>query len=403
MPSLASFPFFLALNRRELDTDIICLQEFFVQDEGYTTLFSSSLADAYDFYLHPRPSKKDGLGVLLRKGKFRLHGARGATLSRWGSRVGLLMDLETLAGATSEQEGQRIILLSTHLSFPHNRFDENQQHRQVSSLTRMLEAYVKGCPALGGQRDVLQILCGDFNVDLTNPVLAPIHALGFQHVREEGERGDGADFVTHRTHRGDDVAVDHIFYRSFNAARHRRRGATGNTSEEDPRSRGPEGATIAFPLHSSWPSFWARRRSADKREGPLQGGDPGGREKTEGSTHVIGGAGQRTWKDFIPTSSWSRARWNARSRPMYGPASTKSPRRSSASSVVWGAEEAKAGAGVSEASVPSVAVMDVALCPISLDVGTWPREFGEKISDHRPLRASLNVTRFLIDDQDTTA
>lgn len=374
-----------------------------MQDEGYTTLFSSSLADAYDFYLHPRPSKKDGLGVLLKKGKFRVHGARGATLSRWGSRVGLLMDLETLAGATSEQEGQRIILLSTHLSFPHNRFDENQQHRQVSSLTRMLEAYVKGCPALGGQRDVLQILCGDFNVDLTNPVLGPIHALGFQHVREEGGRRDEANFVTHRTHRGDDVAVDHIFYRSFNAARHRWRGATVNSPEEDPRNRGAEGSIMPIPLHSSWPSFWARRRSVDKSEGSLKGADPGEREKTDGSTHLIGGAGQRTWKDFIPTSSWSRGRRNARSRPKYKLASIKPPRRSSASSVVWGAEETRAGAGASEASVPSVAVRDVVLCPASLEVGSWPREFGEKISDHRPLRASLNVTRFLIGEQDTAA
>ena len=52
---------------------------------------------------------------------------------------------------------QSVVLLSTHLSFPHNRFDENQQHRQVSSLTRMLDAYVKGKEQQKGRQSMLQV------------------------------------------------------------------------------------------------------------------------------------------------------------------------------------------------------------------------------------------------------
>ena len=51
--------------RDELDTDIVCLQEFFME-EDYQRVFAASLADRYDFYLHPRPGKKDGLSILLR-------------------------------------------------------------------------------------------------------------------------------------------------------------------------------------------------------------------------------------------------------------------------------------------------------------------------------------------------
>jgi endonuclease/exonuclease/phosphatase family metal-dependent hydrolase len=385
--------------REELDTDIICLQEFFMHDEAYTSLFSSSLADAYDFYLHPRPSKKDGLGVLLKKGKFRVHAVRGATLSRWGSRVGLLMDLEATGDAGEGQtgEGQRVVLLSTHLSFPHNRFDENQQHRQVLSLTRMLEAYVKGREAAGGRQRMLQVLCGDFNVDLAHPVLDPIHALGFRHVLGAGEGkalgGEEAtrQLVTHRTHRGEDVAVDHIFFRPYDSAVARRRVEGGKASA-------PLVATTTSSFSSSFlESLWSGRRVV---RGEAGGG--GREEKKEGEdgqaagapAGVMGGAGQRRWTDFVPASSWGRERGRARATPPSS-SSSSSPSPPSSSSVMWGRERGGAAGGCVDALLPSVEVVDVALCPPSLCTREWPSEFGEKISDHRPLRAALNVTRML--------
>jgi len=381
-----------------------------MHDETYTSLFSSSLADAYDFYLHPRPSKKDGLGVLLKKGKFRVHAVRGATLSRWGSRVGLLMDLEATGGPGEGQEaaageGQRVVLLSTHLSFPHNRFDENQQHRQVLSLTRMLEAYVKGREAAGGRQRMLQVLCGDFNVDLAHPVLDPIHALGFRHVLGAGEGKAGGrkatetasqQLVTHRTHRGEDVAVDHIFFRPYDSAVVRRRAPV-----EGGKASAPLAAAASSFSSSFLESLWSGRRGVG---GEVGGG--AGQEMKEGEVGqaasappppppapagVIGGAGQRRWTDFVPASSWGRERGRARATP---PSSSFSSSSSScppsSSSVVWGRE-----GGCVDALLPSVEVVDVALCPPSLCTREWPSEFGEKISDHRPLRAALNVTRMV--------
>lgn len=374
-----------------------------MHDEAYTSLFSSSLADAYDFYLHQRPSKKDGLGVLLKKGKFRVHAVRGATLSRWGSRVGLLMDLEATggeeAGAEGQAEageGQRVVLLSTHLSFPHNRFDENQQRRQVLSLTRMLEAYVKGREAAGGRQRMLQVLCGDFNVDTEHPVLDPIHALGFRHVLGAGEGKAGAagteqdaarQLVTHRTHRGEDVAVDHIFFRPYDSAVARRRVEGG-------KAGAPLAAAASSFSSSFLESLWSGRRAV---RGEAGGG--GREEKKEGEDGqaaggAMGGAGQRRWTDFVPASSWGRERGRARATPPSS-SSSSSPSPPSSSSVVWGRERGGAAGGCVDALLPSVEVVDVALCPPALCAREWPSEFGEKISDHRPLRAALNVTRML--------
>ena len=400
-------------HREELDTDIICLQEFFMHDEAYTSLFSSSLADAYDFYLHPRPSKKDGLGVLLKKGKFRVHAVRGATLSRWGSRVGLLMDLEASADEENRQKeagkGQRVVLLSTHLSFPHNRFDENQQRRQVLSLTRMLETYVKGQEAVNGRQRMLQVLCGDFNVDLTHPVLDPIHALGFRHVMGAGEGNAagaedvGQQLVTHRTHRGEDVAVDHIFFRCYDSTVARRRvSVVGKGGVEGEKAIMPMITAYSSSFSSSFlQSLWSGRGVVRGDAG--RGGKEEKKKKDENGqaaegvpAGIMGGAGQRQWTEFVPASSWCREKRRERATP-HSSSSFSSPLFPSppSSSVVWGRERGRAAGGCVDALLPAVEVVDVALYPPSLCSREWPSEFGEKISDHRPLRAALNVTRIL--------
>ncbi len=102
---------------------------------------------------------------------------RGTTLSRWGSRVGLLVDLQQQQPPQPQQQtqsppgagaaggggggGPSILLLNSHLSYPHNRYDVNNQKRQVDSLTRMLASYVKGREQLEGRpQRMLQVGCG---------------------------------------------------------------------------------------------------------------------------------------------------------------------------------------------------------------------------------------------------
>lgn len=117
-----------AFIREEVAADIICLQEYYLAEQ-YRRLFETELGGGYDVIVHPRPNKREGCAVLVRKGMFRVQAVKGTTLSRWGSRIGLLVDLQAVipdssstSGGGGGGSGSKILLLNAHLSFPHNRF-----------------------------------------------------------------------------------------------------------------------------------------------------------------------------------------------------------------------------------------------------------------------------------------
>lgn len=62
-------------HRHEVATDIICLQEYFLED-SYRALFEAELGREYEFIVHPRPSKRDGCAVLVRRGMFSVKAVR---------------------------------------------------------------------------------------------------------------------------------------------------------------------------------------------------------------------------------------------------------------------------------------------------------------------------------------
>lgn len=64
-----------ATHRHEVATDIICLQEYFLED-AYRALFEAELGREYEFIVHPRPSKRDGCAVLVRRGMFSVRAVR---------------------------------------------------------------------------------------------------------------------------------------------------------------------------------------------------------------------------------------------------------------------------------------------------------------------------------------
>jgi len=77
-------------------SDIICLQEFWL-DPSYDSIFRSALDKDYDFHTVKRTGgKADGVAVLLRRGKFDVLSKRGLSLSPVGDRVALIMHLRSL-------------------------------------------------------------------------------------------------------------------------------------------------------------------------------------------------------------------------------------------------------------------------------------------------------------------
>lgn len=131
-----------AFIRTEVAADIICLQEYYLEAQ-YRQLFEAEVGVGreYDVIVHPRPNRREGCAVLLRRGMFKVEAVKNMTLSRWGSRVALLVDLKARLSAPEgeeeeeeesgaepprprphQQHSSNILLLNSHLSFPHNRF-----------------------------------------------------------------------------------------------------------------------------------------------------------------------------------------------------------------------------------------------------------------------------------------
>lgn len=184
-------------------SDIICLQEFWL-DPAYESIFRSALADTYDFHTVKRTgSKSDGVAVLLRKGKWDVRSSLGLSLSPIGDRVALVMHLRSrdegaIEGATT---GEDMILVNTHLAFPHSALDRVNQMAQIQMVTDTVEGVVRnaGLPTM-----TPRVVVGDLNVEETDPVCRHLGSSGFRSAFTSLHREKRV--ITHRNHRGEDVS-----------------------------------------------------------------------------------------------------------------------------------------------------------------------------------------------------
>ncbi|CAM9688172.1 unnamed protein product [Chrysoparadoxa australica] len=189
-------------------SDLICLQEFWCQSEEYQSVMRNRLQAKYDFHLLKRPGKKqDGIAVLCRKGRFAVLSSQGARLSDHGDRVALMLHLQEQGG-----KGQELLLANTHLSFPHNAIDRSKQMAQIQRLTQGLEDFATKCSPLP-HPDAPRIIVGDLNVEENDPVCLHLSESGYRNAYRTHYR-DGRRAVSHLTHRGEALMVDHVFYKS---------------------------------------------------------------------------------------------------------------------------------------------------------------------------------------------
>ena len=181
-------------------SDIICLQEFWF-DPAYNEIFRSALGETYDFHTVQRTGgKTDGVAVLLRRGKWDMLSSLGLSLSPVGDRVALIMHLQSRNGASGVAPGEDMILVNTHLAFPHNVMDRANQMSQIKTITKAVEELVRGSglPAM-----TPRVVVGDLNVEGTDPVCRHLGMNGFRSAFASLHREQRV--ITHRTHRGDEV------------------------------------------------------------------------------------------------------------------------------------------------------------------------------------------------------
>ncbi|KAJ1483017.1 Endonuclease/exonuclease/phosphatase [Baffinella frigidus] len=198
-----------------LDSDIVCLQEFWVQNEDFAQVFRTRLEGRYSWHqLERTGGRGDGLVTLL-KHHIQIKDRRDITFKDLGDRVALLLRLRVPGSGEREgeeppptspwAEGQpctrELILVNTHLLFPHQPYFSIIRLRELRKILSFLELYRQQY-----REDMPIVMCGDFNG-------SPKDAT-YQLLRERNftsSCADDTEWVTHVDHSGKMVCCDFVF------------------------------------------------------------------------------------------------------------------------------------------------------------------------------------------------
>jgi|GEM_PF-4268643 len=165
--------------------DVMFLQEVWFHKD-YVKILVAEFTSTYHIYFLQRVHRKeDGLCILLRKSVFPTPVELiGIDFNDFGSRIALLLIWD------------EYVMLNTHLTFPHsNQYDNILRMNQVKKIITILQDF----PNRG------KVLAGDFNGSIYDPAVRVLLDEGGLHPML-----NHADFLTHHSHRGDDMACDLI-------------------------------------------------------------------------------------------------------------------------------------------------------------------------------------------------
>jgi mRNA deadenylase 3'-5' endonuclease subunit Ccr4 len=187
---------------QSLQIHLICLQEFWLDERSFIDLYESQLSSKYSFhYVRRTHNLDDGLAILVDRNHLKVIDQYDLLLHDIGNRVGLLLNLE--------YNGQCLLLINIHLTFPHNSFDRQLRLTQIKRFLQLINEYQI-------KKNLLNkcsiILCGDFNSSSDNDTVYQLLEKQFQssYLVINGKEPK----VTHLTHRNDQLGVDFIFYQS---------------------------------------------------------------------------------------------------------------------------------------------------------------------------------------------
>ena len=213
--------YWLARNHRILDwllnerSSIICLQEFWVGNEELVNLYENRLGDAgyVSFKLGRTNNRGDGLLIAVQREYFNILNYKELHFNDCGDRVAQLLHVE-LAFPFSKWRNseirQEILIVNTHLLFPHDATLSLVRLKQVYKILQYVESYqndfqLKPMPIM---------LCGDWNGSKRGHVYKFLRSQGFVSSYDTAHHYTDADadkWVSHRNHRGNICAVDFIW------------------------------------------------------------------------------------------------------------------------------------------------------------------------------------------------
>ncbi|KAF4356601.1 hypothetical protein F8388_006345 [Cannabis sativa] len=181
------------------------------------------LAPIYKRLNHEDPSCRERLLTAVHKDFFRVLNSRELHFNDCGDRVAQLLHVE-LASPISQCRNndpitnQEILIVNTHLLFPHDSSLCLVRLHQVYKILQCVESYQKE----NNLNSMPIILCGDWNGSKRGHVYKFLRSLGFVSSYDTAHQYDDADahkWVSHRNHRGNICGVDFIWLLNPNSYR----------------------------------------------------------------------------------------------------------------------------------------------------------------------------------------
>ncbi|KAB1205245.1 hypothetical protein CJ030_MR7G012119 [Morella rubra] len=213
--------YWLARNHRILDlllqerSSIICLQEFWVGNEELVNLYERRLGHAgyVLFKLGRTNNRGDGLLTAVRKDYFRVLNYREFLFNDCGDRVAQLLHVELSAPFSQSRNSdvrQEILIVNTHLLFPHDSSLSLVRLHQVYKILQDVESYQKE----NKLNPMPILLCGDWNGSKRGHIYKFLRSQGFVSSYDTAHQYTDADahkWVSHLNHRGNICGVDFIW------------------------------------------------------------------------------------------------------------------------------------------------------------------------------------------------
>ncbi|XP_058213068.1 uncharacterized calcium-binding protein At1g02270-like isoform X1 [Rhododendron vialii] len=219
----------LWLNRNEsildrlldLGSSIICLQEFWVQNEELVRMYEKRLGDAgYQTFKLPRTNNRgDGLLTAVFQTQFNVVNHQEFRFNDIGDRVSQLLHVELLDHSSPNQPTKmekQVLVVNTHLIFPHDSSYCFVRLQQVYKILQYIDQYCQE-----NQLPPLPvILCGDWNGSKKGNVYKFLQSQGFvsaydiAHPCTNGSEDFSKVWISHRNHRGNMCGVDFILLRN---------------------------------------------------------------------------------------------------------------------------------------------------------------------------------------------
>ncbi|CAI0460273.1 unnamed protein product [Linum tenue] len=220
--------FWLSRNQMILEwllmerTSIICLQEFWTGNEELVHMYEDKLCDAgyFTFQLARTNNRGDGLLMAVHKDYFRILNYRELLFNDFGDRVAQLLHVQLTIPSSCNRKNdarQELLIVNTHLLFPHNSSLSIARLHQVYKILQYVETYQRE-NKLGG---VPVILSGDWNGSKRGRVYKFLRSQGFASSYDIAHKYTDSDddahrWVSHRNHRGNICGVDFIWLRNPN-------------------------------------------------------------------------------------------------------------------------------------------------------------------------------------------